>query len=656
MWLNVCERAKARFGGSRPYSETPGFKLGRRSGEGRLGLEHESRAHLESIWPRAVTYVTISTCSSVIGRRRKQPHQRETGDRGRRCVDAGLVASPSPVPETSGVVKRRAAVALGVCCSLWLLGSATKPVGARGTAPPRNGQIAVLVDNYLKVIGPDGSGLRTLTGSGGPTRKPCVFESCIIAAYAWSPDGRRLAFIRGDAGRGGGCQKNCRPPKLSLFVINANGGGERRLADCDTDCGAGYVTGAAGLAWSPDDARIAFFPGGLTVVNVRSGQIRHLAPAGNGPAWSPDGKTIAYATGAWLFTVNSTGIPAPTPLLQLSNVHENAGTLNWAPDSRSIVFDDPDGIYTVRADGSHLASLVSQAHGNGPGVPSFSPDGKHILYFNTPGVPGGFRAEVWVMKASGAEQTRVSQPAMLRRRLVQPDLVTRRQTDRVRRRCRAGAKRHLCDERRRNRPSKTAANTDRNQLAINPVKRHIRARAVLIVSGPFATTSCALAGGSGDGSVARRLVVSKSDASLLFPGYVVPWHFRPCGMPTVAGGVVTATANGRWGGVHYGLWSTATVVSTQAGADRLYDRGITSLPTCLHAGLGQESGVGRLLRQSRAPSKRELRMRRGSSLSSLSSRGGDTPSLRSTLIGHQHDRSDRLGKILARSGGPGGHA
>jgi Tol biopolymer transport system component len=51
--------------------------------------------------------------------------------------------------------------------------------------------------------------------------------------------------------------------------------------------------------------------------------------------------------------------------------------------------------------------------GSGPGFPSKSRDGTRILYAYTPGVPGGFFYEVWVMNANGTQKHRLyrsSQP------------------------------------------------------------------------------------------------------------------------------------------------------------------------------------------------------------------------------------------------------
>jgi TolB protein len=65
---------------------------------------------------------------------------------------------------------------------------------------------------------------------------------------AWSPDGRRLAFVRVRGGRS------------DIYVVNRDGSGLRRLAHAITfrpmpGSSSGF---AANPAWSPDGQKIAF--------------------------------------------------------------------------------------------------------------------------------------------------------------------------------------------------------------------------------------------------------------------------------------------------------------------------------------------------------------------------------------------------------------
>lgn len=289
---------------------------------------------------------------------------------------------------------------IGLCVVLSVVPAARS---ARPASTTRNGNIAFLAGGYLKAVSPRGSGYLTLAGGGSQTPGgPCV-SGCSISDFEWSPDGSQIAFFRGDAGAGPGCVANCRPPRFALFVSDAKGGGEKRVARCAGDCG-----GADGLAWSPDSSRIAFAPKGrpaLYTVDVESGKLRSLGATGTGPAWSPDGKTIAYVTGASVFTVSATG--ASRPRVFASILSAGAQEPEWSPDGRTIVFSDDDAIYTARAGDARPTRVLGRTPGSAPYHASWSPDGTRILYAYTPGTQGAFRVEVWTMARLGARKTRL---------------------------------------------------------------------------------------------------------------------------------------------------------------------------------------------------------------------------------------------------------
>jgi Tol biopolymer transport system component len=249
-----------------------------------------------------------------------------------------------------------------------------------------NGLLVVLDDtNALAVVNPDGSRQRRLTTC------PGVVGDCDFRWYAWSPDGRRLAFL---AGHSGGALT---ASNLFLYVINPDGTGRRRLAH--------YGSGDAwqSISWSPDSRRIVFAANdGLFVVTVATGEQRRLGMIGTSPAWSPDGSRIAFGLPNALYTIKPDG----SGLTQLAAA-PRVGDPEWSPDATRIAFDTADKIDVIDADGSHLKVLAYGAWASGPGTPSWSPDGKHILFFSTPNVGIGFVAEVWVMRSDGSGRRRL---------------------------------------------------------------------------------------------------------------------------------------------------------------------------------------------------------------------------------------------------------
>ena len=108
---------------------------------------------------------------------------------------------------------------------------------------------------------------------------------------------QKIAFIRVSTDPGG--------VRHELYVINADGSGERRLVETariSPTTATAYELDS-NFAWSPDGRKIAFVgmtdDGNTDVYVVRADGLgrkrltRHPAVDDN-PAWSPDGRTIAF--------------------------------------------------------------------------------------------------------------------------------------------------------------------------------------------------------------------------------------------------------------------------------------------------------------------------------------------------------------------------
>jgi TolB protein len=156
---------------------------------------------------------------------------------------------------------------------------------------------------------------------------------------SWSPDDRMLAY--GVVGVG-------------IFVTAADGkGSPRRVSQVP---GSGF--GFAGVDWSPDGTRLAFYAGGdgahrIYVVGVDGAGERAIAPDladQYWPIWSPDGTRLAFQhvvdsyNDDHFVVVNADGSNAR----ELITTPLTAGPTTWSPDGHylvgSTVTSDESGI------------------------------------------------------------------------------------------------------------------------------------------------------------------------------------------------------------------------------------------------------------------------------------------------------------------------
>jgi TolB protein len=141
-------------------------------------------------------------------------------------------------------------------------------------------------ERRLYVIGSDGRHLRRLTNNA------FVWDT----DPAWSPDGKRIAFVRHPYGGGA----------AAIYLIGADGSGLCRVTP--------YVKSVYRPAWSPDGTKLTYCTRtgtgfAIAVVNEDGTGLRRLTREGLDftPAWSADGKKIVFAREATLYEMNADG-------------------------------------------------------------------------------------------------------------------------------------------------------------------------------------------------------------------------------------------------------------------------------------------------------------------------------------------------------------
>ena len=155
----------------------------------------------------------------------------------------------------------------------------------------------------------------------------------------------------------------------SIYEMNADGAGQRRLTSSDTDSST---------------PQAVFF------------QLE--------PAWSPDGTSIAFSSrrgGAFdIFVMTADG----TGTKRLTSAKQDDSRPTWSPSGRSIAFARTGDIYVMNPDGSGVRRISDKSAEESE--PAWSPDGGWIAYVRrTPGTPV---QEVWLMRPNGSARRAVT--------------------------------------------------------------------------------------------------------------------------------------------------------------------------------------------------------------------------------------------------------
>jgi hypothetical protein len=251
----------------------------------------------------------------------------------------------------------------------------------------------------------------------------------------WSSDGSRILY-HGSSGL--------------LMQTDPSGSNVKSLAGpelCAYPC-----AGSDGFAWSPDARRIAFvrtdqkYSTAVAILDLASGKVTEVPATRTTnvssidqcwrssqcqgmdemPRWSPDGTQLVFArqsmspegraswTSAAVLVVNpdGTGLQRVTP----SGLY--AFDASWSPDGSTLVFTNVemlvnsdhtsvtgelDNIYTVRPDGSDLRRLTADGIS---AQPSWTRDGR-LTFARQVGTDEAAQYENWAMDADGGSQTKL---------------------------------------------------------------------------------------------------------------------------------------------------------------------------------------------------------------------------------------------------------
>ena len=248
----------------------------------------------------------------------------------------------------------------------------------------------------IYVMGADGGNLRRLTNNADGDWDP-----------SWSPDGKRIVFV---SGRDGDVDLQHGAPIPDIYAMDADGSNQRNLTNNPHN--------DRSPAWSPDGRRIAFMSDmtgdyDIYVIDADGTNQQNLSnhPLGDrNPSWSPDGAHIVFSARREEHFENEAALTNEIYVMEVDGGNQRRLTDNrnndwepsWSPDGKRIAFMadrkgniDKFDIYVMDADGGNQQNLTQ--HRAWDGSPSWSPDNERIVFHSKR--DGNY--EIYVMDADG---------------------------------------------------------------------------------------------------------------------------------------------------------------------------------------------------------------------------------------------------------------
>jgi len=269
-----------------------------------------------------------------------------------------------------------------------------------------------LSDSYC-AISPDGQRVAFVRGSRfssgdiyiipitGGQAKRLTYDNSFVWGLTWTVNGKEIVFSS-DRGEGGTC----------LWRISTDGGNISQILAGGNNLEHPMVSKRGDLlAYEEGRSDINVFRLEIPNTNVKSipSKLIYSTHRDDEPRYSPDGKKIAYRSfvsgSSQIWICNSDG-DQKVQLTRLESIAEG-GAPYWSPDGRTIAFDQSyDGqmdVFTIDVAGGSLVRLtknLTEDHS-----PRFSHDGNWI-YFNSnrSGV-----WQIWKIPAEGGEAIQVTE-------------------------------------------------------------------------------------------------------------------------------------------------------------------------------------------------------------------------------------------------------
>ena len=348
---------------------------------------------------------------------------------GKRQVFVQLIAGGAPLqitrdtvdhecprwsPDSSSMLYFSSAVSGTVQGSIWeipaLGGVPRRVINSVGCADvnPTDGRLA------LFRLAKEGIQLVTTPTDGSRFDVVAEFAPATYYLYPrWSPDGRWIAFQRGDSIR------------FDIFVVPAAGGESHQLThDNNMMSGFAWLPDSTGIVYSSSrGGTMPYLPTlGLWQVTLRDGSVRRVT-SGEMSYVSPDisksgailVSRMKLQTDIWRFPVD--GLPTENVRRGVRVTRQTGQVLTptASPDDKDVAFLSDSGghanLWVVNTSGG-LRQITHERDPNvAVGVPLWSPDGHTIAFVSSRGNQG-LTFGVWLVDSDGSNLRNVANPGL----------------------------------------------------------------------------------------------------------------------------------------------------------------------------------------------------------------------------------------------------
>ena len=230
----------------------------------------------------------------------------------------------------------------------------------------------------------------------------------------WSPDGRWIAFQRGDTVR------------FDVFVVPAGGGEPRQLThDNNMMNGFAWLPDSTGIVYSSSrGGTMPYLPAlGLWQVTLRDGSVRRVT-SGEASYASPDisrsgamlVSRIKLQTDIWRFPVDGTPAENVRGGVRLTRQTGQVLTPTSGPGDKEVAFLSDSGghanLWVVNTEDGGLRQITHERDPNvAVGVPVWSPDGRAIAFVSSRGNEG-WNFGIWLVDPDGSNLRNVANPGL----------------------------------------------------------------------------------------------------------------------------------------------------------------------------------------------------------------------------------------------------